>query len=82
MTSYRNPNLIERYEDIVFELDTALNSNPANNASQKKKQVIVLLLITVENRPHLIGITPDSMSISIWKSLQMELMLLQMIAMG
>ena len=36
MTSYRNPNLIERYEDVVFELDTALNSNSANGASQKK----------------------------------------------
>ena len=36
MTNYRNSKLIERYEDVVFELETALNSNPANNASQTK----------------------------------------------
>ena len=37
MTSYRNPKLVERYEDIVFELETALNTAPANNASQTKE---------------------------------------------
>ena len=36
MTSYRNSKLIERYEDVVFELETALNVNPANNANQTK----------------------------------------------
>ena len=36
MTSYRNPDLIERYEDVVFELDTALVTAVANNAHQKK----------------------------------------------
>ena len=36
MTSYRNPDLIERYEDVVFELDTALVTVVANNAHQKK----------------------------------------------
>ena len=36
MTNYRNSKLIERYEDVVFELETALNSNPTNNASQTK----------------------------------------------
>ena len=36
MTNYRNPKLIERYEDVVFELETALNANVANNASQTK----------------------------------------------
>ena len=36
MTSYRNPKLIERYEDVVFELDRALNGNPGNGASQTK----------------------------------------------
>ena len=35
MTNYRNSKLVERYEDIVFELETALNTNnPANNAHQ------------------------------------------------
>ena len=36
MTNYRNSKLIERYEDVVFELDTALNSIIANNAHQTK----------------------------------------------
>ena len=36
MTNYRNSKLIERYEDVVFELETALNVNVANNAHQKK----------------------------------------------
>ena len=60
MTNYRKSKLIERYEDVVFELDTALISNLANNAHQKKR-VIVLLLIIVENQPLLIGTTLDSM---------------------
>ena len=37
MTNYRKSKLIERYEDVVFELDTALISNLANNAHQKKE---------------------------------------------
>ena len=37
MTNYRNSKFIERYEDVVYELDTALNLNIANNASQKKE---------------------------------------------
>ena len=36
MTSYRNSKFIERYEDVYFELNTALNANPENNAHQKK----------------------------------------------
>ena len=36
MTNYRNSKLIERYEDVVFELETALNVNVANGARQKK----------------------------------------------
>lgn len=37
MTNYRNPKYVERYEDVVFELDTALVP-PANGADQKKNQ--------------------------------------------
>ena len=37
MAKYRKSKLIERYEDVVFELDTALISNLANNAHQKKE---------------------------------------------
>jgi len=36
MTNYRNSKLIERYEDVVFELETALSANIANNAHQTK----------------------------------------------
>ena len=60
MTNYRNSNLIERYEDVVFELETALNVNVENNAHQTKI-IIVLLLTIVENQLLLIGITLDSM---------------------
>ena len=36
MTDYRNSKLIERYEDVVFELETTLNTNIANDAHQIK----------------------------------------------
>ena len=36
MKSFRNPRYFERYEDTVFELETALNTTVANNAHQKK----------------------------------------------
>ena len=35
MTNYRNPKYIERYEDVVFELDTALIT-PGNGLHQTK----------------------------------------------
>ena len=36
MSNYRESKYIELYEDIVFELETALNTVVANNAHQKK----------------------------------------------
>ena len=36
MESYRNPRYVERYEDVIFELETPLNTVVANNRSQKK----------------------------------------------
>ena len=36
MSNYRESTYIERYEDVVFELETALNTVVANNAHQKK----------------------------------------------
>ena len=36
MKSYRNPKYVERYEDVVFDLETALNTTVPNNARQKK----------------------------------------------
>ena len=37
MKSYRNPKYVERYEDVVFELETPLNTTVANGMSQKKE---------------------------------------------
>ena len=36
MESYRNPKYVERLEDVIFELETPLNTTVANNQSQKK----------------------------------------------
>ena len=36
MESYRNPRYVERYEDVIFELETPLNTVVANTRSQKK----------------------------------------------
>ena len=36
MKSFRDPNYVERYEDVIFDLETALNTTVANNAHQKK----------------------------------------------
>ena len=37
MESFRNPDFVERYEDVIFDLETPIISNIANGASQKKK---------------------------------------------
>ena len=36
MNSFRDPKYVERYEDVIFDLETALNTTVANNAHQKK----------------------------------------------
>ena len=36
MESFRNPKYVERYEDVIFELETPLNTVVANTRSQKK----------------------------------------------
>ena len=36
MKSFRDPKYVERYEDVIFDLETALNTTFANNAYQKK----------------------------------------------
>ena len=37
MESFRNPDFVERYEDVVFDLETPIVTTIANGASQKKK---------------------------------------------
>ena len=36
MKSFRNPKYLERYENVVFNLEQALDVAPANNAHQNK----------------------------------------------
>ena len=36
MQSFRDPDCVERYEDVIFDLETALNTTVGNNAHQKK----------------------------------------------
>ena len=36
MKSFRNPKYLERYEDVVFDLEQALGGRPADGAHQKK----------------------------------------------
>ena len=36
MKSFRNPKYLERYEDVVFDLEQTLDETPANNANQNK----------------------------------------------
>ena len=57
MVYFRNPKYVERYEDVYYELDTAL-ALPGNHAYQKK-WVIVSCLTVVENQTPSIGIMPD-----------------------
>ena len=37
MKSFRNPKYLDRYEDVVFDLEQPLDVAPANNAHQEKK---------------------------------------------
>ena len=64
MKYFRDPNYVERYEDVIFDLETALNTTVANNAHQRKKMATDLLSITVVRLHHLTGIMPKSVSIS------------------
>ena len=64
MKSFTDPKYVDRYEDVVFDLETALNTTVANNAYQKKNLDIDLLLITVERLHHSIGIMLESVLIS------------------
>jgi len=51
MTNYRNSKLVERYEDIVFEIETALDVNPANAAHQTKTNHRFIVNNTGETTP-------------------------------
>ena len=36
MKSFRDPKYVERYEGVIFDLETASNTTVAYNANQKK----------------------------------------------
>ena len=39
MKSFRNPKYLERYEDVVFDLEQAINTAPANNTDQDRNNL-------------------------------------------
>ena len=39
MKSFRNPKYLERYEDVVFDLEQGINTAPANNTSQDRSNL-------------------------------------------
>ena len=39
MKSFRNPKYLERYVDVVFDLEQAINVAPANNADQERNNL-------------------------------------------
>ena len=58
MKSFRNPKYLERYEDVVYDLEQALDTAQQITLT-KLKQALDLLLIIQEKLLLLIGITPD-----------------------
>lgn len=39
MKSFKNPSYLDRYEDVVFDLEQPLAAAPANNARQERKNL-------------------------------------------
>ena len=39
MKSFRNPKYLERYEDVVFDLEQGINTAPANNSNQERSNL-------------------------------------------
>ena len=58
MKSFRNPKYLDRCEDVVFDLEQALDTAPANNTHQNKSGLRFIADNTGETTL-LIGITPD-----------------------
>ena len=51
MKSFRNPKYLERYEDVVYDLEQALDTAPANNAHQIKTGLRFVADNTGESTP-------------------------------
>ena len=54
MKSFRNPKYLERYEDVIFDLEQPINTT--DPAAANTAQTLSLLLIIQEKLLHLIGI--------------------------
>ena len=39
MKSFRKPRYLERYEDVVFDLEQAINVDPANDSDQERNNL-------------------------------------------
>ena len=39
MKTFRNPKYLERYEDVVFDLEQPINIAPANNTDQVRNNL-------------------------------------------
>ena len=63
MKCFRTPQYLERYEDVVFDLEQPLDINP-NDGAYQKREIVKLLLIIQEKLLHLIGIMQDFLLIS------------------
>ena len=51
MKSFRNPKYLERYEDVVFDLEQALDIDPANTAYQNRVGLKIVADNTGEATP-------------------------------
>ena len=51
MKSFRNPKYLERYEDVVFDLEQALDIDPANTAYQNRVGLKIVANNTGEATP-------------------------------
>ena len=51
MKSFRNPEYLERYEDVVFDLEQTLNINPGNANEQKREAMRIVADNTGEATP-------------------------------
>ena len=51
MESFRNPKYLERYEDVVFDLEQTINEAPANNTTQVRNNLKFIVDNTGEVTP-------------------------------
>ena len=76
MNSFRDPKYVERYEDVILDLETAPNTTVIMPIMlTKRKMAVDLLLITAERLHHMTGIMLVSVSTLKWSCWLMEVIL-------